>query len=180
MEETCKILIHVGCLREKCLYTTVQYFICPRRVVPHILSSPVLDFQLWSMQGRVSIASSELMSPWEYLGVLLSRCLDAALLNAWHLGALATNVSASAGAIRLYIHIHRQLISVPVCWWWRFWGLCIQRKAEENGNVISGVLSGSGTISMLLIPSKEDIPSSKEEKETTIIHRYVSLAYFLA
>lgn len=86
MEETCKILSHVGCLREKCLYTPVWCHICLHRVLPHMLS---------------------------------------------------------------------------------FF-------------VIPGISSDSGTISKVLIPSRDGIPSSKEEKETMIIHRRVSLADFLA
>lgn len=168
----------MGCLREKCLYPTVQCHACPCRVLPHICLPLCLSCSYGACKQEFLLLLASLF-PWGCLGVSFSRCLDTALLNAWHLRILVINISSNAGIMCLYIHVCRQSISMPVCWWWRFWELCIQRKAEENKSVIPGDSSGSVTFSRVLIPAKE-VTSSKKEQETTIILRYVTLTNFLA
>lgn len=57
--------------------------------------------------------------------------------------------------------------------------LCIQAKSEEI-KMSPQVSPGSASMSKVLLPSKYVIPSSSEEKDSMVIHRYVSLAFFLA
>lgn len=80
--------------------------------------------------GHARKSSNGFQSLWG-LSVSLLRCCDTALVNAWHLDVFVTDCR-SYMPLSISVYSHREAISMSACHWWKFWGMCVRKKAEKK------------------------------------------------